>query len=131
QILNVRYKEGQTVHKGNPLVEIDPRPYQVQLTQAEGQLAKDQAALQNAQVDLKRYQTLITKNAVAQQIEATQKATVIQDQGAVTTDEGNVASAKLNIAYCHITSPIDGRVGLRLVDPGNMIYASAGTTLLV
>jgi multidrug efflux system membrane fusion protein len=131
QILNVSYKEGQAVRKGAPLVEIDPRPYQAQLTQYDGQLAKDQAALQNAQVDLQRYETLITKNAIAKQIEATQQATVIQDQGAVKTDEGNIASAKLNIAYCHITSPIDGRVGLRLVDPGNMVYASAGTALVV
>lgn len=131
QILKVLYKEGQAVRKGDPLVEIDPRPFQVQLTQAQGQLAKDQAALQNAKLDLQRYQTLIAKNAVAQQIVATQETTVMQDQGAVTTDEGNIASAKLNITYCHITSPIDGRVGLRLVDPGNMITASAGTALAV
>jgi len=131
QILKVLYAEGQAVRKGTPLIEIDPRPYQAQLTQYDGQLAKDQAALQNAQVDLQRYQNLIAKNAIAQQIEATQKATVLQDQGAVQTDEGNIASAKLNINYCHITSPIDGRVGLRLVDPGNMIYASAGTALVV
>ena len=131
QVLKVLYKEGQAVRKGNPLVEIDPRPFEVQLTQAEGQLIKDRAALQNGQVDLQRYQTLIAKNAVAQQIEATQRATVLQDQGAVKIDEGNIASAKLNLTYCHITSPIDGRVGLRLVDPGNMVTASAGTALVV
>jgi multidrug efflux system membrane fusion protein len=131
QILAVNYKEGQAVHKGVSLVEIDPRPYQVQLMQAEGQLARDQAALTNAQTDLQRYTTLLAKNAIAQQIYATQKATVAQNQGAVKTDEGNIAAAKLNIAYCHITAPIDGNVGLRLVDPGNLVSASAGTALVV
>lgn len=131
QIDKVSYTEGQAVRKDQPLVEIDSRPYQVQLTQAEGQLMKDQALLQNAQTDLARYEDLIKKNAVAQQIYATQKSTVAQDEGNVKTDEGNIASAKLNIAYCHIIAPIAGRVGLRLVDPGNLVNASAATPLAV
>lgn len=131
EIMSVGYTEGQKVQKGQPLVDIDPRPYQAQLIQAQGQLIKDQAALDNSRVDLKRYQDLIAKNAVAQQIYATQKATVVQNEGAVKTDEGSIASAKLNIAYCHITASITGRVGLRLVDPGNLVYAAAATPLVV
>ena len=131
EIMRVGYTEGQKVQKGQPLVEIDPRPFEAQLMQAQGQLIKDQAALDNARIDLKRYQDLIAKNAVAQQIYATQKATVAQGEGAVKTDQGNIASAKLNIAYCHITAPITGRVGLRLVDPGNFVSAAAATPLVV
>ena len=131
EIMRVGYTEGQKVQKGQPLVDIDPRPFEAQLTQAQGQLIKDQAALDNARIDLKRYQDLIAKNAVAQQIYATQKSTVAQGEGAVKTDEGNIASAKLNIAYCHITAPITGRVGLRLVDPGNLVNAAAATPLVV
>jgi multidrug efflux system membrane fusion protein len=131
EIMRVGYTEGQKVQKGQPLVEIDPRPFEAQLMQAQGQLIKDQAALDNARIDLKRYQDLIAKNAVAQQIYATQKSTVAQGEGAVKTDQGNVASAKLNIAYCHITAPITGRVGLRLVDPGNFVSAAAATPLVV
>jgi multidrug efflux system membrane fusion protein len=131
EIMRVGYTEGQKVQKGQSLVEIDPRPFEAQLMQAQGQLIKDQAALDNARIDLKRYQDLIAKNAVAQQIYATQKATVAQGEGAVKTDQGNIASAKLNIAYCHITAPITGRVGLRLVDPGNFVSAAAATPLVV
>ena len=131
EILNVHYQEGQAVHKGDPLIEIDPRLYEVQLAQAEAQLAKDKAALENAQTDLQRYDTLLAKNAISQQIAVTQRATVQQDQAALQTDEANIAAAKLNITYCHITSPIDGRIGLRLLDPGNMVSAAAGTALLV
>lgn len=131
EIMSVGYTEGQKVQKGQPLVDIDPRPYQEQLIQVQGQLIKDQAALDNSRIDLKRYQDLIAKNAVAQQIYATQQATVIQNEGAVKTDEGNIGSAKLNIAYCHITASITGRVGLRLVDPGNLVYAAAATPLVV
>lgn len=131
QIMSVGYTEGQKVQRGQTLVDIDPRPYEAQLMQAQGQLVKDQAALDNSRIDLKRYQDLIVKNAVAQQIYATQKATVVQNEGAVKTDEGNIAAAKLNIAYCHITAPITGRVGLRLVDPGNLVFASAATPLVV
>src|SRR5476649_2836155 len=131
QLMAVYYKEGQRVQKGAPLVEIDPRPYQVQLAQAQGQLIKDQAALQNAQTDLDRYQTLIAHNAVAQQVLQTQKATVTSDQGAIKTDQANIDSANLNISYTHITAAIGGRVGLRLVDPGNMVSAGAATPLAV
>lgn len=131
QLMNVYYKEGQRVTKGAPLVELDPRPYQVQLTQAEGQLIKDQASLDNARVDLNRYLTLLPKNAVPEQTVATQKATVAQDEGAVKTDQGNIDSAKLNLVYCHITSPITGKVGLRLVDPGNIVHAADTNGLMV
>jgi multidrug efflux system membrane fusion protein len=131
QLMTASYKEGQIVRKGDPLVEIDPRPYQVQLAQAEAQLAKDQAALQNAQADVQRYETLIVHNAVAQQVLATQRATVAQDEGAVKADQANIDNARLNISYCHVAAPLTGRVGLRLVDPGNMVSAAAGTPLMV
>jgi multidrug efflux system membrane fusion protein len=131
QLMTVSYKEGQIVRKGDPLLEIDPRPYQVQLAQAEAQLIKDQAALQNAQADLQRYETLIVRNAVAQQVLATQRATVAQDEAALKADQANIDSARLNISYCHIAAPLAGRVGLRLIDPGNMVSAAAGTPLVV
>jgi multidrug efflux system membrane fusion protein len=131
QLMTVYYKEGDKVTKGESLVEIDPRPFQVQLEQAQGQLAKDQAALQNAQIDLQRYEQLITKNAVSQQILQTQRSTVAQAQATIKTDQANIDSAKLNLTYAHITAPISGRIGLRLVDPGNFVSASSNTPLLV
>ncbi len=131
QLMKIYYKEGQTVREGAPLVEIDPRPFEVQLTQAQGQLIKDQAALQNARIDLARYQELLKRNAVAEQQLATQQATVTQDEGTVKTDQGQIDSAKLNLVYCHITSPITGRVGLRLVDPGNIVHAADTNGLMV
>ena len=131
QLMNVYYKEGQTVRKGELLAEIDPRPFEVQLKQAEGQLIKDQANLQNARVDLARYQELIKRNAVAEQQLATQQATVVQDEGIVKTDQAMIDSAKLNLVYSRITAPITGRVGLRLVDPGNIVLTAGNTPLMV
>jgi len=131
QVMRVAYNEGQDVKQGDALVEIDPRPYQVMLEQAEGQLAKDEAALNVARVDLKRYQDLLRTNAVPEQTVADQQATVDQDVGAVKTDQANIDNAKLDLVYCHITAPITGRVGLRLVDPGNMVQATGSTTLVV
>ena len=131
QLMKVLYQEGETVHQGDLLIQIDPRPYQVQLTQAEGQLQKDQANLDNARIDLVRYQTLLKQNAIPEQQLATQQATVVQDEGAVKTDQGQIDSAKLNLTYCQITAPITGRVGLRLVDPGNIVQASDTNGLVV
>ena len=131
QLMKALYKEGDAVHQGDLLVEIDPRPFEVQLMQAEGQSTKDQAALDNARLDLTRYQTLVTQNAIPEQQLATQKALVEQYEGAVKTDQAAVASAKLNLLYCHITAPITGRVGLRLVDPGNIVHANDANGLLV
>jgi membrane fusion protein, multidrug efflux system len=131
QIMEVRYREGQLVHKGDPLIEIDPRPYEAALTQAQGQLAHDTALLNEARTDLDRYRAALSKNAVAQQQVYDQEQTVEQDQGTVQNDQGALENAKVNLVYCHITSPIDGRVGLRLVDPGNIVQANSTTALLV
>jgi len=131
QLMSVHYKEGDLVHAGDLMVEIDPRPYQVQLEQAEGQLARDEATLNNARVDLDRYQKLMAQNAIPEQQLATQKATVAQDEGIVKSDQGQIDSAKLNLVYCSIKAPITGRVGLRLVDPGNIVHASDANGLVV
>ena len=131
QLMNVYYQEGDTVHENDLLAELDPRPFQVQLEQAEGQLAKDQATLANARVDLARYDKLLKQNAIQEQLYATQVATVREDEGAVKADEGNVDSARLNLVYTRITAPITGRVGLRLVDPGNIVHATDTTGMLV
>jgi len=131
QLMSVNYVEGQMVHAGDSLVEIDPRPYQAQLTQAEGQLARDQALLENAHVDLERYQTAYRSNAIPEQQLATQVATVHQYEGTVKLDQGQVDTAKLQIVYSHITAPISGRVGLRLVDPGNIVHATDTNPLAV
>jgi multidrug efflux system membrane fusion protein len=131
QLMDIRYKEGDIVQKGDLLVEIDPRPYQVQLEQAEGQMAKDQAILTNARTDLARYETLLQENAIPEQQLATQRATVAQDEGSIKVDQGQINAAKLNLVYCRIIAPITGRIGLRLVDPGNIIHASDANGLLV
>ena len=131
QIMEVHYREGQTVRKGDPLLDIDPRPYEAALTQAQGQLARDTALLTEARIDLDRYRTALSRNAIAQQQVYDQEQTVRQSEGTVQNDEGAVENAKVNLAYCHITSPIDGRVGLRLVDPGNIVQANSTTALVV
>ena len=130
-LMNVLYKEGDTVHKGDLLAEIDPRPYQVMLEQAEAGLARDQANLDNARVDLARYATLAPLKAIPEQQLATQTATVKQIEGVVKSDQAQIDSAKLDLIYCHITAPITGRVGLRLVDPGNYVTANDATGLVV
>jgi len=131
QLMNVRYREGDTVHKGDLLVEIDDGPYQAALTQAQGQMMRDQAALENARIDLARYQQLVPQKAIPEQQLATQLATVHQDEGVVKLDAGQIESAKVNLAYCKITAPVTGRVGLRLVDRGNIVNATDATGLLV
>jgi multidrug efflux system membrane fusion protein len=131
QLMNVNYVEGQAVHEGDSLVEIDPRPYQAQVTQTEGQLARDKALLENAHVDLERYQIAYSKNAIPKQQLDTQIATVHQYEGTVKFDQGQVDNAKLQLTYSRITAPISGRVGLRLVDPGNIVHASDANPLAV
>jgi membrane fusion protein, multidrug efflux system len=131
QIVNISYREGQMVHKGDPLIDIDPRPYQAAVTQMEGQLAKDKAVLAEAQLDLDRYQNAYSRNAIAKQQLDDQTQLVHQDEGTVQNDTGQLENARVNLAYCHIVSPIDGRVGLRLVDPGNIVQANSTTPLVV
>jgi multidrug efflux system membrane fusion protein len=130
-LMQVLYKEGQLVRKGDPLVEIDPRPYQVMLENAQAGLLRDQANLDNAKVDLKRYQTLVPLRAVPEQQLATQEALVKSDEGVVATDQAQIDTAKLDLTYCHITAPITGRVGLRLIDPGNYVTPTQSTGLVV
>jgi multidrug efflux system membrane fusion protein len=121
QIVKVAFVEGQAVQQGDLLVEIDPRPYQVLVTQSEGQIARDESLLKNAKIDLER--DLIAKDAISAQQLATQEALVRQYEGVVKTDQGQLDSAKLQLSYCRLTAPIAGRIGLRLVDAGNMVHA--------
>jgi multidrug efflux system membrane fusion protein len=127
----VHYREGENVTKGTPLIEIDARPYEATLTQAEGQLEHDTQLLAQARMDEDRYRAAWTRNSIAKQILDDQEKTVLQYQGTVKNDEGTVAYDRVLLGYCHITSPIAGRVGLRLVDPGNVVSANAGTVLAV
>ncbi len=131
QLVKVYYTEGQLVHQGDPLVDIDPAPFEAALTQAQGQLERDNAQLENARLDLDRYKEAFSKNAIPKQQLDTQLATVHQFEGTVKLDQGMVTNAQVQLDYCHISAPITGRVGLRLVDPGNIVHASDANALVV
>jgi membrane fusion protein, multidrug efflux system len=131
ELVRVLYKEGQIVKKGQLLAEIDPRPFQAQLTQAEGQMIRDRALLANARIDQKRYQTLSSQDSIAEQQYATQKSLVRQLEGTVKFDQGQIDNAKLQITYSRVAAPISGRVGLRVVDPGNIVHATDTTGLCI
>ena len=126
QLLSVAFKEGQMVRKGQVLAQVDPRPYEQQLLQAQGTLARDKAQLDNARIDLKRYETLLSQDSIASQQVDTQRALVRQYEGTIKSDEAAISAQKLNLTYARITSPVSGRVGLRQVDAGN--YVTAGDT---
>jgi multidrug efflux system membrane fusion protein len=131
EVVSVHFREGQIVKKGEALIDIDPRPYQTTLTQAEGNLEHDEALLAEAQMDLKRYQAAYARNAIAKQQLDDQEQTVVQDEGSVKADRGAVAYDQVQLSYCHIVSPVAGKVGLRLVDPGNTVFSGSGSTLVV
>jgi multidrug efflux system membrane fusion protein len=127
----VHYTEGQMVQKGTPLIEIDPRPYQATLTQAQGVLERDQGLLDQAEMDLTRYQAAWARNAIQKQTVDDQEKLVEQDKGTVKNDQGTVQYDEIQVQFCHIVSPITGRVGLRVVDPGNVVTANGSTVLAV
>jgi multidrug efflux system membrane fusion protein len=131
RVMEVRYHEGQMVHKGQPLIDIDPRPYEANLKQAQGNLQHDEGLLAQARMDLQRYQEAYAKNAIAKQQMDDQAHVVVQFEGSVKADQGTVAFDQVQLDYCHIVSPIEGRVGLRLVDPGNTIFAGSTSPLIV
>lgn len=131
QLIKVHYQEGQFIKEGDPLVDIDPTPFQAALLQAQGQLARDSALLDDARLDVSRYQEAYSKNAIPKQQLDTQVATVHQDEGTVKLDEGQVSNALVQLNYSHITAPISGRVGLRQVDAGNIVHAADTTPLVV
>jgi membrane fusion protein, multidrug efflux system len=131
QIMKVNFREGQDVREGELLIEIDARPYEVQLEQMQAQLFRDQAQLRDAKLNLDRYVALIPSGSIAQQQVDTQKALVDQLEGTVRNDQAQIDSAKLNIVYCHITAPFNGRVGLRQVDPGNIVHAADTNPMLI
>jgi membrane fusion protein, multidrug efflux system len=128
-VTQVHYKEGQLVRKGQSLIDIDPRPYEAQLLQAQGALERDISVLAQATMDLQRYREAWAKNSIPKQTLDDQEKIVLQDEGTVKNDQGTVKYYEVQVAFCHITSPISGRVGLRLVDPGNVVQAT-GTTIL-
>jgi membrane fusion protein, multidrug efflux system len=130
-ISSVHYREGQIVQKGDTLIDIDPRTYQAQLKQAQGALERDTHVLEQAEMDLERYRAAWARNAIAKQILDDQEKLVLQDQGTVKNDEGTVEFDEVELAWCHITAPFTGRVGLRLMDPGNVVQANSTTTLAV
>jgi len=130
-IVSVRYTEGQLVNKGDPLIEIDSRPYRATLLQAQGALERDENVLAQARMDLDRYRTAWARNAIAKQILDDQEKLVLQDEGTVKDDQGTVQYDQIQVEFCNITAPISGRVGLRLVDPGNVVQAASPTTLVV
>ena len=131
QLMRVLFEEGQTVQQGQLLAEIDPRPYEVQLTQAEGQMARDQALLANARIDVERYRTLFAQDSIAKQQVDTQEALVRQYEGTVKLDQGQVDNARLQLTYSKVTAPITGRIGLRQVDQGNIVRASDANGIVV
>jgi multidrug efflux system membrane fusion protein len=130
-LVQVAFKEGQMVSKGDFLAQIDPRPYQVALEQAQAQLGKDQALLKNAQLDLQRYNTLVAQNSIAKQTRDTQVSLVAQDEATVKADQAQIDAQKLNLTYCRIVSPVTGRVGLRQVDAGNYVQTSDPNGIVV
>jgi multidrug efflux system membrane fusion protein len=131
RVLSVNYREGQIVRRGDLLIEIDPRPYQAQLQQAEGLLEHDRGVLKQAEIDLARYREAFASHAVAKQVLDDQEQAVVQDQGVVKYDLGQVEYAEVQLSYCHITAPVPGRVGLRLVDSGNTVFAGSAIALAV
>lgn len=130
-VTQVHYKEGQLVRKGQPLIDIDPRPYEAQLLQAQGALDRDTNILAEAKMDLQRYQDAWAKNSIPKQTLDDQEKIALQDEGTVKNDQGTVKYEEVQVAFCHITSPITGRVGLRLVDPGNVVQSTGSTILAV
>jgi multidrug efflux system membrane fusion protein len=131
RVMAVHYREGQMVHRGDALIDIDPRPYQAQLKEAQGTLQHDKGLLMQAEMDLSRYKEAADAQAIARQTYEDQKQVVEQYRGTVQNDTGQVEYAQVQLSYCHLTSPIDGRVGLRLLDPGNTVFSGASNPIVV